>query len=202
MIGLDRQGVVFHTIDLAELADKGIRPLWINGIVRPVDHVVRVAPDAASLERDVDELLAFGAEIVEEPHLFPSDVCDVDVPIAVRKFMATVRLSRGLLVVAAPASAGDQLDRHLDVWGPRVPHHIALDVSNVHAAVGHWSAVGYRVGPITDDGELAQVFMASPTGQIVELISRVGTGTATFSCANVAALSAAEEQLRAQEHIR
>ncbi|MEY2591512.1 MAG: hypothetical protein QOJ67_3496 [Acidimicrobiaceae bacterium] len=202
MIGLDSKGVVFRTTDLAEMVDIGIRPLWFNGMCRLVDHVVRVAPDAVSLERDVHQLIAFGAEVVEEPHLFPTDMCDVDVPIAVRKFMATVRLSSGLLVVAAPASPGDQLDRHLTTWGPYVPHHVALDVGNVHAGVRHWSAVGYRVGPITDDGALAQVFMASPTGQIVELIARTGVGTATFSCANVAALSAAEEQLRAREQNR
>jgi phosphosulfolactate phosphohydrolase-like enzyme len=183
MICLDAKGVVFRTTDLAELVDMGIHPLLINGIVRPVDHIVRVAPDAAALERDVDRLLTFGAEMVEEPHLFPNDVCDVNVPIALRKHMATVRIDGGLLLVAAPASACDQLDRHLAIWGAQVPHHIALDVSNVHAAVRHWSAVGYRVGPITDDGELAQVFMGSPTGQIVELIARAGTGDATFSCA-------------------
>lgn len=202
MIGLDSKGVVFTTTDLAEMFDIGVRPIWVNGLVRPVDHLVRVAPDATSLERDVDHLLALGAEMVEEPYLFPTDVCDVEVPIAVRKYMATVRLAGGLLVVAAPASPGDQLDRHLATWGPRVPHHIALNVDDVHAAVGGWSAVGYRVGPITDDGELAQVFMASPTGRIVELIARAGAGDATFSCANVAALSAAEEQLRTKEQSR
>lgn len=202
MIGLDAKGVVFRTTDLAEMVEIGVRPIWLNGLYRIVDHVVRVATDAASLERDVGELLTLGAEVVEEPHLFPTAVCDVDVPISVRKFMATVRLSSGLLVVAAPASPGDQLDRHLATWGPCVPHHIALDVGDVHAAVRDWWANGYRVGPITDDGELAQVFMASPTGQIVELIARAGTGNATFSCTNVAALSAAEEQLRTKRQIR
>jgi hypothetical protein len=199
MLALNSNGVVFRTTDLAEMVDAGVNPLLLGGLLRPVDHVVRVAPNRPSLDLDVDQLLSFGAEIVEEPHLFPTDVCDVDVPLALRKFMATVRLSTGLLVVAAPASSGDQLDRHLVTWGPDVPHHIALDVGNVHCAVRHWSAIGYRVGPITDDGELAQVFMASPTGQIVELIARAAIGDATFSCANVAALSAAEEQLRAKE---
>lgn len=203
MIGLDGKGLVFRTTDLAEMAEIGVRPLWINGMLRPVDHVVRVAPDASGLEHDYDQLLRCGAQAVEEPHLFPADVCDVEVPVDLRKFMTTVRLqSGGMLVVAAPASCGDQLYRHLRSWGPRVPHHVALYVSNVHSAVRHWSAVGYRVGPITDDGALAQVFMASPTGQIVELIARRGAGDATFSCANVAALSSAEEQLRTKAQTR
>ncbi len=55
---------------------------------------------------------------------------------------------------------------------------------------------GYRPGRLVDDGTLAQVFLASPAGQVVEHISRRDpTATATFTCANVEALSVSEEVL-------
>lgn len=201
-LALDNDGVHFTTKDPAAIVDRGLPMLHLNGLPRSIDHVAMVVDSAADVDREVERLVRHGAVLVEEPYAFPSDVCEVDVPVMFRKYLATVGLSSGMLVVSAPLSVGDQLDRHLRDWGPDVPHHVAVLVSNVSTAVRNWIATGYRAGRITDDGDLAQVFLASPAGQVVELISRRCDNSTTFSCSNVAALSVAEDELRNPEVLR
>jgi hypothetical protein len=199
IVAPDAKGVHFTTDDPGEMVETGLTELPIGGRFRAVDHAAMVVESAAEVDRMIQALVDRGGQLVEGPYLFPDDVCDTEVPADLKKVMGTVALATGLLVVSAPASPGDQLGRHLATWGSAVPHHVALYVDDVTAAAPAWAAAGYRVGPITDDGTLGQVFMASPEGQIVELISRRSPTHDTWSCANVAALSAAENALRGVE---
>lgn len=198
MIGLNRRGLRLRTVDPAEQLDVGTGFVHLHGLARPVDHVAQVVSSVLELELLVGRFDRLGARVLEPPHRFPTDVCDIAVDRRVEKYLATIELSTGLLVLGAPASSGDQLDLHLANWGEEVPHHIAVSVANVGTSAPGWVRSGYRVGPVTDDGELGQVFMASPAGQIIELISRTPGSTTTFTCKNIAALSAAEESLRAE----
>lgn len=194
----DGSGVRLSTMDASLLVEIGwTGGIVLNGSTRAIDHVAQVLPGRVDVDRTVGALLRRGAALVEGPYVWPDDVCDAQVPPAMRKVMATVTVASGLLVLAAPLATGDQLDRHLATWGAEVPHHVALRVPDIRQAVREWSVAGYLVGPITDDGGLAQVFMASPTRQIVELISRRTVAQDTFTCANVAALCAAEDALKA-----
>lgn len=195
-IAVDALGVRFTTKDSGRLVEYGFSDLLLLGEPRRVDHVAMVVRGRSDLDTAVNELVRHGARIIEEPGIWPDDVCDVVVPLDLKKVMSTVALSEGLLVLSAPFTSRDQLDRHLATWGADVPHHVALRVDDVELALSEWGAAGYSVGRITDDGELAQVFMVSSTGQIVELIARRTETLATFSCANIAALSAAEGELR------
>jgi hypothetical protein len=182
--------------------ERGLVLAPIHLTLRKVDHAVLVLESAGQVDRAVAAMVRAGGSVVEEPHVFPVDGCpDAPFDPAIGKYMATVALSRGLLVLAAPHRPGDQLSRHLDRWGPDVPHHVALRVRDVAETLPSWTRTGYRAGPIVDDGELTQVFLSSPTGQIVELIARRSLeNLATFSCPNVAALSNTETQLTKENH--
>jgi hypothetical protein len=189
----------FTTKSAGRLVEYGVSQFELLGKPRSIDHVAMVVTTRSELDQTVDELVRHGASVVEAPGIWPDDVCDVAVPGSFRKAMATVALSEGLLVVSASLSSGDQLDRHLITWGADVPHHVAVGVASVERDVLEWRGAGYSIGPIVDDGDLSQVFMVSPAGQIVELIARRTESNGTFSCANIAALSAAEDALRSGE---
>lgn len=197
MIAADTDGVVFTSLEPEDHVSGQGTAIVLGGVSREVDHVAQVVSDEIAMTRLLKQFERLGADVIEAPHIFPDDVCDVPVDNDVRKRLATVRLPDVLLVIGTSLTPGDQLDRHWATWGPSVPHHVALRVGCVEHAVEEWRDGGYLIGPITDDGELAQVFMRSPAGQIVELISRKALSDTTFSCANIAALSIAEEALRA-----
>lgn len=199
MIENTPKGVRFTTTDPVQQAEQGLPFLLDGPLARHVDHVVRVEETPAALEHVVDRLVAAGAVLLDGPSKFPADDCpELSVDPTARKVMATVALARGILVVAAPLSADDQLARHFAQRGPWVPHHVAFSVGHPRTALRHFTARGYVAGPVVDDGDLAQVFLVSPVGDLIELISRRLPGTTQFSCSNVAALSAAEDQIRVE----
>lgn len=191
------EGVALTSLDPAPLVESGLHRVLLAGANRAVDHAAIVVSNLSELEQFADRAVAVGASLVEPPHRFPSGVCaEAGVAADLEKHMVTLGLSSGLLVVAAPMRPGDQAHRHLERWGPFVPHHVAVSVTDIRRASGEWASGGYRIGPVVDDGSLAQAFIASPTGQIVELITRATPSvTATFSCQNVATLSDIERRL-------
>ncbi|MGW2539956.1 hypothetical protein ACWC5I_03575 [Kitasatospora sp. NPDC001574] len=163
-----------------------------------LDHYVHVLSDVSVLMHETERLVQHGGLIAEEPYLFPDDVCpEQPVRPGWRKYMATVATEQGLIVLAAPASECDQLTEHLKTRGTAVPHHIAISVADVDASVTMWTAAGWQAGRLAADEDLVQIFLTDRFGQIVELISRSDPDSAmTFTCPNIAHLSATEDQLR------
>ena len=194
----------FATDEVGKILEVGLQPTFIDGRWRTIDHAAQVVASRAEVDRLVDAFERRGALVVEAPYEFPEGVCDTTLPRPFHKYMGTVQLASGLLVISAPMSQGDQLSQHLATFGERVPHHVAVLVHDIYTAVQAWAARGWQAGPVTDDGSLAQVFLGSPaTRQLIELISRRDQdGRATFSCGNVAALSRAEETLRSKRALR
>jgi hypothetical protein len=196
MLVVENNLVRMSLTEPARQLEIGVDQVYLHAQWHRIDHVAQVVVTQHEVDLCVEEFARLGARITEEPYHWPTAACD-DGPVDtdLEKYMATIEVPGGLLVVAAPMRDGDQLTRHLGRWGAGVPHHIALRVTSVVDAVGAWKRRGYQVGPIADDGELAQVFMMSPTGQIVELISRTKDSGVTFTCENIKELSRAEEEL-------
>lgn len=195
MIGTNAGGFRLRTLEPAEQLEAGCGFAHVHGLPRKIDHVAQVLHSVHDLDTAVKRFARLGANVIEPTWLFPSEACAFPVPQELKKWISTVEVPDGLLVLSAPASDGDQLDHHLRRWGQQVPHHVAFEVPNVSGAVADWSSTGFRFGPVTDDGTLVQTFGATPLGQLIELIARPA-GHPTFSCQNIAALSLAEATLR------
>ena len=164
----------------------------------PIDHIAITLPDADRHRFFTEQLVLSGAEIVEGPGVWPDEFCD-DLPIVdpdLSMQFSTVKLPGGLLVAAAPANAGDQIDRWRHKRGSDAVHHIAILADDIDGVAADLAADGWT--PMTEtpvsDGELAQWFLRNSAGQIIEIISRPIGGDATFTCGNIAALRQAEAQ--------
>lgn len=164
-----------------------------------VDHVAITVPDHAAHLDFVSKLVAAGATLAEGPGVWPGDFCDdlSDFPVDLHMNFATLEVSpQGLLVVAAATHPNDQLSRFRSLRGPWGVHHVAVRVTDVHAAAGRWREKGWTAmskAPAMDGG-LHQWFLRNEDGQIIELIARRAEGRATFTCENLKALRLAEER--------
>jgi hypothetical protein len=157
-----------------------------------VDHFVLLLPTERALLGFADELVARGGLLIEGPGLWPRAFCPEleDFPLDLHMHLGTVRMpSGGLVVLAAPARAGDQISRMLVERGQAVVHHVAIHASDLAVTCETWRHKGFV--PVTeapaDDGVLCQWFLRNPAGQIIELIQRK-SNRATFSCANLSEL--------------
>ncbi|MER6354641.1 hypothetical protein ABT186_23185 [Streptomyces sp. NPDC001634] len=197
MIRAEHDHISFTCTDPCAGLDFDFQTVLLGRRVK-LDHYVHVLPDVSVLMHETERLVLRGGRVAEEPHLFPDDVCpDQPVHPGWRKHIATVAAEQGLIVLAAPASECDQLTEHLKARGTDVPHHIAVSVTDVDASMAAWTAAGWQAGRLAADEDLAQIFLTDRFGQIVELISRSDPDSAmTFTCPNIARLSATEDQLR------
>jgi hypothetical protein len=83
--------------------------LYFNGRWRAVDHVAQVLETERDVDRCVERFGRLGARITEEPYYFPTDACG-EVPMGedLEKYLATIEVPGGLLVVSAPMRRADR----------------------------------------------------------------------------------------------
>jgi hypothetical protein len=170
------------------------RTALLYGRKLELDHFVVTLPDAGLFWNFNRDLADLGATVIEAAGVWPTEFCTEAVPDDLRMLFASFRLPAGnSVVLAAPHAPRDQIDRFLEAYGVGSIHHVAVEVTNIREAVHQWISAGFKAlpGP-QDDGALAQWFLRSRYGQLVELVERKNATAATFSCANMTALRKAE----------
>ena len=171
----------------------------IFGVYADLDHFVVCRPTPEAADRFVADLVASGAIILEGPGTWPKEFCRAgdEFPADLSMRFASLRVpSGGIVVVAAPHASGDQLGRFEHNRGPLAVHHIAVRVSagSFEEAMAQWKGRGFAPlssAPV-EDGVLRQLFLSNPAGQVIELIERLTSNGATFTCGNIAHLRQSE----------
>ncbi|MBW4487893.1 MAG: hypothetical protein KME12_08890 [Trichocoleus desertorum ATA4-8-CV12] len=163
-----------------------------------VDHLVMLFSSALALNQYSDRLIQYGAQAVEGPGIWPQDFCPglTSFPDDLTMYFLSVLMpSGGIVVLAAPHTPHDQLDRLIQERGLNTVHHVALHTNDINSAAEICQRKGFV--PLStvpqDDGCLCQWSFKNLAGQIIELIHRRCTDGATFSCQNIAALRLTEE---------
>ncbi|MFZ1682798.1 MAG: hypothetical protein WAU88_01585 [Candidatus Zixiibacteriota bacterium] len=164
----------------------------------PIDHIAVAALNARELRRLWQIATDIGAKVVEPVHLWPDDLpgCPEIVFDADRKYMCTVDVDDFLVVLLAPHNGSDIIADFLERSGGPSVHHFALAVDNVETKLSECRSYPYvrQITPIaTDEGLLTQVFLAADDDtRIIELIKRGKDFRGTFTCKNIATLTAGE----------
>lgn len=162
-----------------------------------VDHCVLTFPDLSSLQHYAKALRPYSLQIVEGLGLFPLDFCPNTYTISEDLWFHLLTMlmpSGGLMVLGAPHTVGDQLDRFVQARGTKGVHHVAFCVDDVHKAAWYWHNKGFQPlskKPLNGD-LLCQWFMRNSAGQIIELINRHPDNMATFDCQNIGSLRRSE----------
>ena len=171
-----------------------------------IDHFVLLFPDLETLTNYADALVKYGAQIIEGPGLWPYDFCpDMEsVPKDLSMYtLSALMPSGGIITLAAPHAANDQLERLLKNRGPNAVHHVAIRVDDIYTAAKTLQKKGFIPLSRTpqDDGSLCQWFFHNSAGQIIELICRKSRGRKTFSCQNIAGLRLSELEGEQREKV-
>lgn len=162
-----------------------------------IDHLALALPTHADIVEMAVALNVAGIDVVEPLHRWPDDIPECPtVPVADRKWMATFNLGEMLLVLLAPQSEDDLIARFVQWAGGPGIHHMAFQVDPIEETLAQLTnTLGVRqITPLAvDDDYLKQVFLKmEPDIRIIELIERVDTFQGTFTCSNIAALTAGE----------
>lgn len=162
-----------------------------------IDHCVLAFSELPTLENYADALYPFTVQIVEGPGLFPREFCPNTYTLASDLWLHLQTMlmpSGGLVVLVAPHTPGDQLERFLQERGRSAIHHVAIRVDDVYEAALHWQTKGFQ--PLSDEplegDSLCQWFLRNSAGQIIELINRHPDNNATFYCENIGGLRRSE----------
>ena len=171
----------------------------VFGAYADLDHFVVCQPTPEAADRFVADLVACGAIILEGPGTWPGEFCSAgdEFPADLAMRFASLRVPcGGIAVVAAPHAGGDQLSRFEQARGPLAVHHLAVRVGagEFEKALAQWKGRGFAplsAAPV-EDGVLRQIFLSNPAGQVIELIERLTSDGATFTCGNISHLRKSE----------
>ena len=178
----------------------------VFGAYADLDHFVVCQQTPEAADRFVTDLVACGATIIEGPGTWPGEFCSAgdEFPADLAMRFASLRVpGGGIVVVAAPHAGGDQLSRFTQTRGPLAVHHIAVRVGagEFGAALAQWKGRGFAplsAAPV-EDGVLRQIFLGNPAGQVIELIERLTSEGATFTCGNISHLRKSERDAVLEE---
>lgn len=162
----------------------------------PVDHVAVALAGRADAERLWLDLSNRGARLIEALLLWPDEIPGCQpVPDEHKKWMTTLDVGPYWLVLLAPHRPDDIIGRLVQRARGAAVHHIAFHVHNISRALSACLAVPdvRQVTVLAEDTTLSQVFLrVGDDPRIVELIEREPGFMGTFTCKNIATLTAGE----------